>query len=37
MTKTVHNPTGGRMFLINLFGKGLSLMITQAAVENVKI
>ena len=32
-----HNPTEGRMFLINLFGKRLALMILQAAADAIDL
>ena len=37
MTATVCNPTGGRMFLINLFGKRLAMMILKAAGRVTKL
>jgi len=33
----VHNPTEGRIFLINLFGKRLALMILQAASGSIAL
>ena len=33
----VHNPTEGRIFLINLFGKRLALMILQATAGTIEL